>query len=123
MRFLSPRKLVLSFKFAFRGLRYVIRHEQSFRIHLIIAFLVVVLMVYFKVALWESVALIIAVIMVLVLELINSTFEKMVDILEPRMHPYAQVIKDIMAATVLLASIGATAIGLIVFIPYFVAKF
>ena len=63
MKFLSFRKLILSFKFAFRGLRYIIKHEQSFRIHLIIAFLVIILMIYFRVVLWESVALIIAIIM------------------------------------------------------------
>lgn len=123
MKFLSFRKLYLSFKYAFNGLKYIIRHQQTFRIHLIIICLVVALMVYFKVTLGESVALIITIVMVLVLELINSTFEKVVDILKPRIHPYAEVIKDTMAATVLIASLAAAAIGLIVFIPYILKKF
>jgi len=123
MKFLSFRKLYLSFKYAFRGLKYIIKSQQSFRIHLVITCLVVALMIYLRVTLWESVALIVAIVMVLVLELINSTFEKMMDILKPRIHPYAEVIKDTMAATVLIASIAAAAIGLIVFVPYFIDLF
>ena len=123
MKFLNFRKLYLSFKYAFNGLKYIIKYQQSFRIHLIVTLLVVALMIYFKITLWESVALIIAILMVLVLELINSTFEKIMDILKPRIHPYTEVIKDTMAATVLIASIAAAAIGLIVFIPYIVNKF
>jgi diacylglycerol kinase (ATP) len=41
-----------------------------------------------------------------------------VDILKPRVHPYAQLIKDIMAAAVLIASGGAIVIGVIIFFPY-----
>ena len=55
---------------------------------------------------------------VLVMELFNTILERVVDILKPRVHPYAQLIKDIMAATVLIASIGAIVVGITIFYPY-----
>jgi diacylglycerol kinase len=57
---------------------------------------------------------------VLVLELMNSIFERMVDILKPRIHHYVEDIKDIMAGTVLVASLGSALIGLLIFWPYIV---
>ena len=55
---------------------------------------------------------------VLIMELINTIMERVVDILKPRVHPYVRLIKDLMAASVLLASILAVIVGLIIFIPY-----
>lgn len=66
----------------------------------------------------EAIVLTMMIIFVLVLEVVNTIFEKLVDILKPRMHSYVGVIKDMMAATVLLAAVGAVVIALMVFIPY-----
>lgn len=41
------------------------------------------------------------------------------DILEPRVHPYAKTVKDMMAAAVLIASIGAAFVGVVIFWSYF----
>jgi undecaprenol kinase len=54
---------------------------------------------------------------VLALEMINSIFERIVDTFKPRIHPAVRDIKDIMAATVLVASLIAAIIGLTIFIP------
>jgi diacylglycerol kinase len=67
----------------------------------------------------EKIALFIAIFAVLVIELINTIFERVVDILKPSVHPYAQLVKDIMAAAVLLSSIGSIIVGIIIFWPYF----
>jgi len=56
---------------------------------------------------------------VLILELINTVVERVVDILKPRIHPYARLIKDLMAAVVLISSIVAVIVGIIIFYPYF----
>jgi len=60
---------------------------------------------------------------VLIMELINTVFERVVDILKPRIHPYARVIKDLMAATVLITSIVAVIVGVIIFYPYIQERF
>lgn len=114
----SFKRFIKSFKYAGKGLLQVFKEEQSFRIQIFMALAVLILAVFFRVKSWEAVALVLAMIIVLVLELINSIFERLTDILKPRVHPYAKTIKDIMAATVLIASFGSLIIGLIIFWPY-----
>jgi diacylglycerol kinase len=56
---------------------------------------------------------------VLVLELINSSMERLVDLVKPQLHESARDIKDLMAAAVLMASFFAVLIGLMIFLPSF----
>jgi diacylglycerol kinase len=111
--------LAKSFKYAFKGLWYVVKTEQSFRIHVIASLIVIILMIYFQVSLWQAIILLLVITLVLILELINSIFEKIIDILKPRVHFYVQIIKDMMAAAVLIASVGALVVGIMIFAPYF----
>lgn len=100
----------------------MVRNEQNIRLHLLASLFVIILIIYFNVALWQAIILILVMMFVLVLELINTVFEKMVDILRPRIHYYAEVIKDVMAAAVLITSIGAVIVGILIFAPYFIAR-
>lgn len=110
-----------SFSHAMRGLRYVVNHEKNFQNQLLAAFLVVIAMIYFQVTRAEAVVLILVIAGVLIMELFNTVMERVVDILKPRIHPYARLIKDLMAASVLLASLLAIIIGILILYPY-VAK-
>lgn len=114
----SLKRLFRSFHYAGRGLFRVFREEQSFRIQILAGILVLILAVFFHVKAWEAVALLLVIMMVLVLELINSVFERVVDVLKPRMHPYVETVKDIMAAVVLISSFGAIVIGILILGPY-----
>lgn len=115
----KAKKIFFSFKNAFKGLVYVLKRERNFRIELLMAIFVVILMIVIDMKKWELVILISAIFSVLVLELLNTAVERLVNIFRPGSHPYARVIKDIAAASVLLASIGATIVGIIIFWPYF----
>ena len=112
------QKLLKSFHYAFRGLKYVLKNEQNFQLEILGGIFVVILMFLFPTRPLEKIALFIVIFAVLVIELINTIFERVVDILKPRVHPYAQLVKDIMAAAVLLSSIGAVVVGVIIFYPY-----
>lgn len=83
-----------------------------------IAILVIVTMIAVRVRLWEAVMLLMAIVAVLILEILNTIMEKMTDLLKPRLHHYVEVIKDMMAMAVLLASLGAAAVGILVFLPH-----
>lgn len=98
------------------------KHEQSFRLHLLAGLIVAILMIYFRVRLWQAIILLLVITIVLILELINTIFEKIVDMLEPRIHHYAEMVKDIMAATVLVASLSAIIIGILIFGPYIIGR-
>lgn len=107
-----------SFEYAFRGLLIVFKEEQSFRVQIFAAFIVFGLAIFFHVSVWEAITLIIIVSSVLVLEILNSILERLVDALKPRIHPYVKVIKDMMAAAVLLASMAALIIGISIFVRH-----
>lgn len=121
--FINFKKLFRSFHYALKGVIYVLQNEQNFRIQLIIAGVVVVLMVVFSLPEWQIIILIMLIGAVLILEIMNTIFEKIADMLQPKIHYYVAIIKDLMAAAVLLTSLGAVIIGLIIFIPYFLDIF
>lgn len=104
---------------AIDGLSYSLKHERNFRIEMVIAFFVLILIFVFKVKNWEAIVLILMILGVLITELTNTVLERVVDMLKPKIHPYARLIKDIMAAVVLLTSVVAAIVGVIIFYPYF----
>ena len=114
----SIKNLGKSFKYAANGFAYVFKHERNFRIQVVAAVLVIMLMIVFPLRTLERIALSLVITFVLVLELINTIMEKIVDILKPRIHHYVEIIKDMMAAAVLIASVGALVVGLLIFWPY-----
>jgi len=105
------------------GLRYVFKNEYSFRAQLLAAVVVIIVMLYFPLDTWERVILLILIAAVLVLELINSVFERMSDGLKPRLHPMVKDIKDIMAGAVLITAFAASVVAFIIFWPYLVVYF
>lgn len=113
----SVKKFIRSLINASRGIKYAAK-EQNFKIQIIISIIVIFFAQYFDVKVWEKLALVLIIVLILVLEILNSVFERVVDILEPRVHPYAKIIKDMMAAAVLISAIGAVIIGLIIFGPH-----
>ncbi|MBI5221633.1 MAG: diacylglycerol kinase [Candidatus Magasanikbacteria bacterium] len=117
---MSIRRLLRSFRDACRGLRFAFLHEQNFRIQLFLALVVVVLTFVFSLKVWEIILLILLIMTVLTVELLNTSLEYFADLLKPRLSHYVSVIKDIMAAAVLISSLGASAIGLIIFLPHFI---
>jgi undecaprenol kinase len=83
-----------SFLHALRGLKYVISHEKNFQNELVMGIIVVAAMIFFRVTRAEMIVLFLVIAGVLVMELFNTVVERVVDILKPRIHPYARLIKD-----------------------------
>lgn len=112
------KKLSNSFKAAWNGLKDVLIKEKSFKIMLIIAFLVIAAMFYFPTSRIEKAALLIMIFSVLILELINSVIERFLDFLRPLPDEQIKTIKDLMAAIVLIVSAGAAVVGSVIFLQY-----
>ncbi|MFA5386098.1 MAG: diacylglycerol kinase family protein [Candidatus Paceibacterota bacterium] len=113
------KKIIRGFKKAFDGFRETIIKETSFKIMLVIAVLVVWAAFYLNTGREEKALLFFVIFIVLILELINSAVERIMDYLDTNHDERIRVIKDLMAAIVLLASIGAIIVGLLIFWPYF----
>jgi diacylglycerol kinase len=115
---MKPPSFVRSFTHAWRGLRLCFRTERSFRLQIAAALLAISAMVVLPLASWERLLLLFVIMLVLVLELLNSSVERMVDLFKPRLDEYARDIKDLMAGAVLLASLFSLMTGLIIFAPH-----
>lgn len=112
------RRMTKSFNDAYRGVKYVYTHEQNFRVQIFLSVLVIFAMIFFNLTKGEIIVIVFLILLVLILELLNSAIEKFLDVLKPRMNLQVALVKDIMAAMVLLASLTAFFIGLIVFLPH-----
>jgi diacylglycerol kinase len=110
-----------SFKEAFNGFRETLIKETSFKIMLVIAAVVLFFLFYFPTSREEKAVIFAVILGVLVLELINSTVEKIMDFIDPDYNNKIRIIKDLMAAIVLLASIGAVIVGILIFYPYIIS--
>jgi len=109
---------IKSFRHAIRGMGIALKSEQSFRLQIAAALLVTIALFLIPLSRVEQGVLLMAISMILVLELINSTLERMLDLFKPRLHPYVRDIKDLMAAAVLLASIFALVVGILILGPH-----
>ncbi|MCR4256646.1 MAG: diacylglycerol kinase [Candidatus Uhrbacteria bacterium] len=110
--------LLRSFRNALRGIATTFRTERSFRIQIAVGVVALALLSMLPLAAWERAIIVLVVTLVLVLELVNSSLERLVDLAKPRLHAYAGEIKDVMAGGVLVASVGAVILGLIILGPH-----
>ncbi|PIQ67428.1 diacylglycerol kinase [Candidatus Uhrbacteria bacterium CG_4_10_14_0_2_um_filter_41_7] len=107
-----------SLKNAGKGILSVARAEINFKIQLTIGLAVLILMIILPLAPWERILLILMISAVLVLEILNTAFERISDALKPRLSPVVKEVKDIMAGAVLLTSITAVLVATLVFWSY-----
>lgn len=120
---MSMRRFVRSFSYAWKGILFAVRNETNFQIELSAGALAILLAIFFPLSGLERGLVIFSVSLVLALELANTALERVMDILKPRIHPYARVIKDMMAGAVLLTALAAVAIGLAIFLPHLLSFF
>jgi diacylglycerol kinase len=115
---LSLFRFFRSVRHAVRGIFSVYRTEQNFRIQCICALFINTLAIVIGLT-WERRLIILIVsASVLVLELLNSAVERLLDLLKPRLNEYAGDVKDVMAGAVLVASVVAVIVGVCIFWPY-----
>lgn len=111
-------RFVRSFSYALKGILFAIRNEKNFQIEIMAGIIAVAMALFFPLSGLERGLIIFSVALVLALELANTALERVMDILKPRIHPYARVIKDMMAGAVLLTVLAAIAIGMVIFLPH-----
>ncbi|HAA11405.1 MAG TPA: diacylglycerol kinase [Cytophagales bacterium] len=112
------RKRLLSFVYAFRGIKKALRSEPNLRIHAIATLAVTIAGISFHIPQWAWVAQTLAVGLVWSAELFNTVWEKFLDFTHPEHSAKIGELKDIAAGAVLVAAIAAFAVGLIIYSPY-----
>jgi diacylglycerol kinase (ATP) len=108
------RRIVAAIQYSFSGLAAAARHEVAFRLELLM------LAVLAPLALWlgdtgvERALLVGCLILVLIVELINSAIEATVDRISFENHRLAKRAKDIGAAAVMLSLVNAGVVWLLI---------
>ena len=112
-----------SFKYALHGIRIVITSQQNAWIHAVITILVCITGILLGINRSEWFWIILAIITVWTAEALNTAFEFLADVASPDFHPLVAKAKDVAAGAVLIAAIGSSIIGLLIFLPYLINLF
>lgn len=102
-------KIWRSFGYAFRGMRYAYTHDKSIRMEINYGFPIFLVGSWFLFPFqsWEIILYVFSYLLILLVELINTAFEKMLDRLHPDKHPLTGACKDIVSASVFVAFLFA----------------
>ncbi len=96
-------RILAAFSYSADGLAAAFRHESAFRQELVIYILLLPLLYLLPVSLFFKCLLFSANTLVLVVELLNSAIESVVDLVSPDYNLYAKRAKDMGSAAVLLS--------------------
>lgn len=107
-----------SFRYAFAGLRTLLRTQHNARVHAAATVLVVAAGLYFSLGVAEWCWLVLAMTMVWMAEAFNTALEFLADAVTQEQDPLIGKAKDVAAAAVLLCALGAVIIGALVLGPH-----
>lgn len=106
-----------SFLYAFNGLKILFRTEHNAWIHTISAMIAIVMGFAFKLSIFEWCFIVIAIGIVFMAEIVNTSIEYLTDFVSPGMDSTAKKVKDLAAAAVFISSLTSLAIGMLIFLP------
>lgn len=112
------KSLLRSFRYALEGIWHALRYNRNLRIVFFVAVVVGLLGLFFQVTSLEMVVLIIAILLVILSEMINTSLEEMVNLITSEHRKEAKIVKDVAAGMVLVAVAGSVIIGIFIFAPY-----
>ncbi|WP_080874637.1 diacylglycerol kinase family protein [Oceanobacillus timonensis] len=114
---MKGKKHVVGFRFAWAGLKTVVKKESNFQLHLTATALVVAAGFFFHLSLIEWAVILLTIGLVLITEMINSVIERIMDFTQPGYDERIKEIKDIAAGVVLVTAIISVVVGVLVFGP------
>jgi len=103
-------RLIAATRYSFAGLRWAWRSEEAFRIEVVLFVILAPLGMWLGENSVERVLLVSVLVMVLLLELLNTAIEALVDRVGSEFHELSGVAKDIGSAVVLIS------LGLVLFV-------
>lgn len=108
---------IKSVGYASKGALLLLKTEPSIKIQFIIALIVSAAGFYFDISSNEWAIQLLATGLVMSIEGINTAIEAMADFVHPEHHNKIGLIKDIAAGAVFIASVFASIVGLIIYLP------
>jgi diacylglycerol kinase (ATP) len=111
---MKPTSWLESLNCAIEGILWAAKSERHVRYHFVAALTVVFLALFFKISALEFFLLVLAAVLVIFAELMNTAIETVVDLVTDDYHELAKRAKDVAAGAVLVTSVGAVILGYLV---------
>ena len=112
------KQFISSLEFAIQGIRTVYREERNMRKHTFFGLVAVLAGVVFQLNLREWMWLLLVIFLVLTMEIINTAFENVVDMVtKNHYNDIGKRIKDMAAGAVLITACFAMIMGAMIFLP------
>lgn len=108
------KKILKSIWTALKGIAHGISKESNIIIQMIIALAVIVTSVLLRISNTQLTIIITVCFLVIILELINTSIEHLIDRISPKFDKEYGKVKDMMAGAVLLAALLAIIVGVII---------
>ena len=116
--YITSKNILISFRYAFSGIKYTFENSRNFKIQVLLAFFSLVIGYVLRLGTSDYLILLVTIFSVLILEVLNTSIESLVDlVIQKKFSNLAKISKDCSAGAVLLASINSVIIGLYLFIP------
>jgi diacylglycerol kinase (ATP) len=106
-----------SVSYAFKGALLLLKTEASIKIQFVIALIVTIAGFYYEISHSEWIVQILAIGLVMSVEGVNTAIEEIANFIHPEHHHKIGLIKDIAAGAVFIASVFASIIGLVIYLP------
>ena len=114
----TSKNVLISFRYAFNGIKYTFINSKNFKIQVLCAFFILILGSILQLDKSSYLILLVTIFSVLILEILNTSIESLVDqVVKKKFSNLAKIAKDCSAGAVFLASINSVIIGLYLFIP------
>ena len=116
--FKTSKNLYESLNHAYAGINYCFKFSRNFRIQILCALITILLGLLLKLNSLESILILATVFSVLILEILNTSIESLVDLVVGKKYSkLAKICKDCSAAAVLIASINSIFVAAYIFFP------
>ena len=116
--FKTSKNFYESLNYAFTGIIYCFKYSRNFRIQILCSLVTIFLGRLLKLNGTESIAIFATIFSVLILEILNTSIESLVDLVVGNNYSkLAKICKDCSAASVLIASINSLFVAAYVFVP------
>lgn len=112
------KKHHISFKTAIAGIRWAVRTQPNFRVHLVLSMLTLLGGWFFRVSTMEMLILIFTIVLGLSAEMVNTAIESMTDLITKEWRIEAKIAKDVSAGMMLVTAFGALIVALVIFLPH-----
>ena len=110
-------KFIRSFRIGFLGFTHAVRAEQNMRIHCLAALVVIAAGSVLKLVVWEWVAIVLCIGLVISAECMNTALERLADRVSGETDPLIKHAKDCGSAAVLVLAVMAAVVGGVIFGP------